>query len=167
VIYLWYERQATTALRLAEGLRARYPNNPLFHLRLAETQSSYVRNHHAALQTYRSMLDAASSGRIALPLVSEVYARLGIAQEMDTLCDGAAALEQLNAVIALKPTAPYAAVARAYYQTGVVHDRAGRRAEAVAAYRRAMTMNPRDDRLRLRERIRAAIARAPSTRGCR
>jgi len=166
LIYLWYERQTTTALRLVEGLRTRYPNNPVFYLRLADVQSSYVRNHHAALQTYRSMLDAARAGRIALPVTSEVYSRLGIAQEMDALCDSAAAIEQLNTVIALKPSSPYGALARAYYQLGVVHDRAGRRTEALAAYQRAMSVNPRDDRLRLRETIRAAIARAPSTRGC-
>ena len=167
LIYLWYERQTTTALRLVEGLRARYPNNPVFYLRLADVQSSYARNHHAALQTYRSMLDAARAGRIAVPATSEVYARLGIAHEMDALCDGAAAVEQLNAVIALKPSSPYAALARTYYQLGVVHDRAGRRADAIAAYQRATSVNPRDDRLRLREKIRAAIARAPATRGCR
>jgi tetratricopeptide (TPR) repeat protein len=167
LINLWYERQTTPALHLVEGLRVRYPNNPVFYLRLAEVQSGYVRNHQAALQTYRTMLDGARAGRIAMPSRSEVYARLGMAQELDALCDSAGAIEQVNAVIALKPASPYAALARAYYQLGVVHDRAGRRADAIAAYQRALSINPRDDRLRLREKIRAAIARAPATRGCR
>jgi tetratricopeptide (TPR) repeat protein len=166
-IYLWYERQSTTALHLAEGLRARYPNNPVFYLRLAEVQSGYARNHQAALQSYRMMLDAVRAGRIAMPSTSEVYARLGMAQEMDTLCDSTGAIDQLNAVIASKPASPYGALARAHYQLGVAHDRAGRRADAIAAYQRALSMNPRDDRLRLREKIHAAIARAPATRGCR
>jgi len=113
------------------------------------------------------MLDAVRAGRIAMPSTSEVYARLGIAQEMDALCDSAGAIEQLNAVIPLKPASPYGALARAHYQLGVAHDRAGRRADAIAAYQRALSMNPRDDRLRLREKIHAAIARAPATRGCR
>lgn len=167
LIYLWYERQTTTALHLAEGLRARYPNNPVSYLRLGEVQSGYVRNHQAALQTYRAMLDAARAGRIAMPSTSEVYARLGMAQEMDALCDSAGAIEQLNAVIASKPASPYAGLARAHYQLGMVHDRVGRRADAIASYQRALTINPRDDRLRLREKIRAAIARAPATRACR
>ncbi len=139
----------------------------MFYLRLAEVQSGYVRNHQAALQTYRAMLDGARAGRIAMPTTSEVYARLGMAQEMDALCDIAGAIAQLNAVIALKPASPYGALARAYYQLGVAHDRAGRRADAIAAYQRALSINPRDDRLRLREKIRAAIARAPATRACR
>ncbi len=130
-------------------------------------QGNYIRNHQAALQTYRSMLEAARAGRIAVPALSEVYARLGMAQEMDALCDSAGAVEQLNAIIALKPAAPYGALARALYQLGVVHDRAGRRADAIAAYQRARVANPEDDRLRMREKIRAAIARAPSTRACR
>ena len=167
LIYLWYERQQTTALRLIEGLRTRYPTNPVFYVRLADVQGNYMRSHGAALQTYRSMLDAARAGRLAAPAMSEVHARLGMAQEMDALCDNAAAIEQLNAVIALKPTSPYAAIARAHYQVAVVHDRAGRRADAIAAYQRASASNPRDDRLRLREKIRAGIARAPATRGCR
>jgi tetratricopeptide (TPR) repeat protein len=167
LIYLWYERQHMTALRLIEGLRTRYPTNPVFYLRLAEVQSNYVRNHQWALQTYRSMFDAARAGRIAMPAVSEVHARLGLAEEMDAVCDSAGALEQLNAVIALNPAAPYAALARAHYQIGIVHDRAGRRADAIASYQRARAMNPRDDRLRMREKIRAAIARAPAPRACR
>jgi tetratricopeptide (TPR) repeat protein len=167
LIYLWYERQQATALRLIEGLRTRYPGNPVFHIRLAEVQGLYVRNHQAALQTYRSMFDAARAGRIAAPVMSEVNARLGMAQEMDAMCDSAGAVDQLNAVIALKPSSPYGALARAHYQLGVAHDRAGRRADAVAAYQRASAFNPRDDRLRMREKIRAGIARAPAARACR
>ena len=167
LIYLWYERQQATALRLIEGLHARYPANPVFSLRLADVQGNYIRNHQAALQTYRSMFEAARSGRLPAPVMSEVHARLGIAVELDALCDSAGAVDQLNAVIALKPSSPYAALARAYYQLGVVHDRGGRRADAIAAYQRALNANPRDDRLRMRDKIRAAIARAPSTRGCR
>ena len=113
------------------------------------------------------MLAAAHAGRLGAPAMSEVHARLGMAHEMDALCDGAGAMEQLHAVIARKPASPYGAMARAYYQLGVVHDRAGRRSDAVAAYRRALAANPRSDRLRLREKIRAGIARAPSARACR
>ncbi len=167
LIYLWYERQHSTALRLIEGLRTRYPHNPVFALRLAEVQGNYVRNHQSALQTYRSMLDAARAGRIASPVMSEVHARLGMAQEMDALCDSEGAIEQLNAVIAQKPAAPYGALARAYYQLGVVHDRSGRRSDAIAAYQRAQSAIPRDDRLHLSENVRAATRRAPATRVCR
>ena len=81
LIYLWYERQQATALGLIEGLRVRYPHNPVFYLRLTDVQANYMRNHQAALQTYRSMLDAARAGRIASAPQSEVEARLGMAQE--------------------------------------------------------------------------------------
>lgn len=167
LIYLWYEKQAATALQLIDGLHGRYPNNPVFFLRLADVQAIYIRNHHAALQTYRAMLDAARAARIASPALSEIYARLGMAQEMDALCDSAGAIEQLNAAIALKPPAPYGALARAHYQLGLVLDRAGRRADAIASYQRARAVIPADDRLRMRDHIRAAIARAPAPRVCR
>ena len=167
LIYLWYERQHLTALRLIEGLRSRYPTNPVFYLRLADVQSGYVRNHQAALQTYRSLFDAARAGHIAAPAMSEIYARLGMAQEMDAMCESAGAIEQLNVVIAQRPAAPYAALARAYHQLGVVHDRSGRRSDAIAAYQQAMKVNPRDDRLRLNEKLRNATKRAPAGRACR
>ena len=126
-----------------------------------------MRDHQAALRTYRSLLDAARARRVSLPAISEVEARLGMAREMDALCESADAAEQLNAVIAMKPAAPYGSLARAQYQLGVVHDRAGRRSDAMLAYQRASASNPRDDRLRLREKIARAIARAPATRACR
>ena len=164
LIYLWYERQPATALRLIEGLRTRYPAQSGV-LRSPRRGAGALRSQPpAALQTYRSMFDAARAGRIAAPAMSEVNARLGMAQEMDAMCDSAGAVEQLNAVIALKPSSPYGALARAHYQLGVAHDRAGRRADAIAAYQRASALNPRDDRLRMREKIRAGIARAPATR---
>jgi tetratricopeptide (TPR) repeat protein len=167
LIYLWYERRQATALRLIEGLHTRYPTNPVFAIRLADVQGNYMRDHRAALQTYRSMFAAARADRLAVPAISEIQARLGMAQEMGALCDSAGAVEHLTAVIARKPAAPYAALARAYLQLGVVHDRAGRRADAIAAYERARAVNPRDDRLGLRGKIRAGIARAPSTLACR
>jgi tetratricopeptide (TPR) repeat protein len=167
LIYLWYERQHTTALRLIDGLRTRYPHNPVFYLRLAEVQGNYVRNHRAALQTYRALFDAARAGRVGAPAVSETHARLGMAQEMDALCETANAIDQLRAVIGQKPSTPYAALARAHYQLGAAFDRAGRRSEAVAAYREALAAIPRGDRLRMREKTRAAIDRAPAARACR
>ena len=99
--------------------------------------------------------------------MSETYARLGMAQEMDAMCDSAGAIEQLKVVIAQKPMAPYAALARAHHQLGVVHDRSGRRSEAIAAYQIAVKLNPRDDRLRLNEKLRNAIRQAPAARVCR
>jgi tetratricopeptide (TPR) repeat protein len=167
LIYLWYERQHATALRLIEGLQTRYPNNPVFYLRLADVQGKYLRNHHAARQTYRSLLDAALAGKVAAPPLSEIHARLGMAEEMDALCETSDAVAHLRAVIAQRPSAPYAAMARAYYQLGVALDRAGHRSDAIAAYRDALQSTPRDDRLRLREKARAAIKRAPAARACR
>lgn len=167
LIYLWYERQPMTALRLIDGLRSRYPHNPVFALNLAHVQSDYLRTPAAALETYRALLDAARGSHVAGPALADVNARLGMAQQMDVLCDTAGAIEQLRAVIAQRPAAPYAALPRAHHQLGVALDRAGRRAEALAAYQNALASIPRDDRLRIGEKSREAIRRAPAARGCR
>ena len=102
LIYLWYERQPNTALKLIDGLRTRYPHNPVFYVRLAQVQADYMRNHAAALQTYRMLFDAARAARVAAPELSAVNARLGMAQQMDALCETANTIEQLRAVIAQK-----------------------------------------------------------------
>jgi tetratricopeptide (TPR) repeat protein len=166
LIYLWYENQPMTSLRLVEGLRARYPHNPVFPLRLAIVQRDYLKNQGAALETYRALFDAARGRRVATPAISEVNARLGMAQQMDNLCDSDRAIEQLRAVIAQRPAAPYGALARAQYQLGIVHDRVGRRPEAVAAYQNALAALPSDDRLQLGEKLRSSLKRAPTTRAC-
>ena len=167
LIYLWYEHQPMLALRLVAGLRTRYPDNPIFYLRLASVQSDYLHNNRASLQTYQALLDAAREGRVASPAISEVNARLGMAAQMDALCDTDRALEQLRAVIASQPTAPYAAVARAQYQMGLLYDRVGRRSNAISAYNSALAANPSDDRLQLNSRVRAAIRRPMIARACR
>ena len=167
LIYLWYERQPTTAFRLVEGLRSRYPHNPVFYLRLAEAEGDYLRNHANALKTYRALFDAARAGRVASPAIAEVNARLGMAKSSDALCDTANAVEQLRAVLALKPLSPYSAMARAYYQLGLTFDRSGRRSDAIDAYRNAIASSASDDRLRIREKARAAIRKAPLPHVCR
>ena len=167
LIYLWYEHRPMDALRLAEGLRTRYPHNPLFALRVAAIQSEYFHNTRASLQMYRSLLEAARDDRVAYPGIAEVDARLGMAEQLDLLCDSSDAADTLQAVIALKPAAPYSSLARAYFQLGVVNDHIGRRGDAVAAYRRALAAVPSDDRLHLIAKARDGIARTPIGRACR
>jgi len=166
-IYLWYERQPATALTLVEGLRARYPHNPLFALRAAIIQNDTFHNAQASLEIYRFLLDAARGGRVASPAITEVNARLGMAQEMDLLCDMSHAIEQLRIVIAARPGAPYSSLARAYYQLGVALDRSGKRSEALAAYRSALAAIPSDDRLQLGPKVREGLKRAAIGRICR
>jgi tetratricopeptide (TPR) repeat protein len=166
LIYLWYERQPMTSLKLVEGLQARYPHNPLFALRAAILQNDAFHNTQASLQIYQSLLEAARAGRVAYPGITEVNARLGMAQEMDLLCDTEHAIEQLRLVIALTPAAPYSSAARAYYQMGTALDRAGRRSEAVAAYRSALAVIPSDDRLQLGSKVRDGVKRPAIRRIC-
>jgi tetratricopeptide (TPR) repeat protein len=96
-----------------------------------------------------------------------VNAALGMAREMDALCDTDHAIEQLRVIIAQRPAAPYAAVARAHYQLGLVYDRVGRRSEAVTAYQSALAANPSDDRLELNATLRALVKRPSIARVCR
>jgi hypothetical protein len=86
---------------------------------------------------------------------------------MDAMCDADRAIEQVRTVIAQRPSTPYGAIARAQYQLGLIHDRVGRRSEAIVAYQRALIENPSDDRLNLNEKVRALLKRPLIARVCK
>jgi tetratricopeptide (TPR) repeat protein len=167
LIFLWYEQQPLRALRLIEELRTRYPHNPVLYQRLANVQGDAVHDRKAAIATYTQLLTAARGGQVASPAASSVIARLGLAQQLDALCNSTDAIPHLRQLIAEKPSAPFASLARAHYQLGVVFDRNGRRSEAVASYQSALAAIPSDDNSTLRDRVRDGLKREPASRACR
>jgi tetratricopeptide (TPR) repeat protein len=113
VIYLWYEKQPQRALELLTGLRDRHPRNPLFPQLIAQVQDVYLHDLPASLRTWRTLLDAARARRTAYSELAEMRSRLGIASVLERLNDDTGAIEQLRAVIAAKPLAPFGAYADA------------------------------------------------------
>ena len=113
VIYLWYEKQPQRALDLLMQLRDRHPRNPLFPQLIAQVQDVYLHDLTGSLRTWRSLLDAARARRVAYADLAEVRARLGMASTLDRLNESDAAIEQLRAVITMKPLAPFGAYAQA------------------------------------------------------
>src|SRR5262245_21835217 len=113
VIYLWYEKQPLRALDLLTTLRDRHPRNPLFPQLIAQVQDVYLHDLPASLRTWRSLLDAARAHRVGYPELAETRARLGIASVLERLNQHDGAIEQLRAVIAAKPLAPFGAYAQA------------------------------------------------------
>ena len=145
LVYLWYEQKADEALALLDGLRQRYPHNPLFVQAVAEMQDVYLHDHPASLATWRQMFDLARQRRLAMPEMSEARARVGMAEELDALLDTDYAVEQLRAVSDARPPAPYGLTALALLRLGEALDRLGLRDQAVAAYKSAMAAAPADD----------------------
>jgi tetratricopeptide (TPR) repeat protein len=164
LIYLWYEHNDDEALRLLDGLRAAYPHNPLFPQSIADAQHVYRHDHAASLDAWRVLLDLARQKRVSLPEMSETRARLGMALELDELAETDAAIEQLRAVIASRPSAPHGAAALAQYRLGAACDRMGWRDQAVAAYHAAIAAAPPDDPDEVKRRSREALRRAPDAR---
>src|SRR5262245_827563 len=113
VIYLWYEKQPQRALALLTNLRDRHPRNPLFPQLIAQVQDVYLHDLPASLRTWQSLLDAARGHRIAYSALAEMRSRLGIASVLERLNDNTGAIEQLRAVIAAKPLAPFGVYAEA------------------------------------------------------
>jgi tetratricopeptide (TPR) repeat protein len=164
VIYLWYERQTDRALQLLQSLHERYPANPLFLSQTAEIQDAYQHDVTASLATWRALLAAAREQRANLPLLSEVQARLGIARQLEVLHQTDDAIDMLQAVVALHPTAPYGSLPLAYLRLGEAHDRMGQRALAVDAYRAAANTAVTPDPHRVRAQSAERLRRAPDAR---
>jgi tetratricopeptide (TPR) repeat protein len=164
VIYLWYERQTPRALQLLQTLHERYPANPLFVAQTAEIQDVYQHDITASLATWQSLLAAAREQRANLPIVSEVQARLGIARQLEALQQTDDAIETLQAVVALHPSAPYSSLSLAYLRLGEAYDRLGSRASAVDAYRAAIASLPSSDPYKVRSLSNEHLRRAPDAR---
>jgi len=157
LIYLWYEKQPQRALQLLRGLRDRHPRNPLFMQLIAEIQDVYLHDLRDARQTWQTLLDAAHARRTAEPAMTEAAARVGLASVLDRTSESESAVQQLRAVLDMKPTAPFGIVARAQLLLGHALDHLDRRDEAIAAYRAAIASVPEGDPDRITRAARAAM----------
>jgi tetratricopeptide (TPR) repeat protein len=164
IIYLWYERQTDRALELLDGLRTQYPGNPIFSAQIAEIQEVYLHDVTASLSSWRALLGSAREQRSNAPVLAEAKARLEIARLLDGLHQTDGAIEQLRAVIALRPSAPFGALPLAHLRLGEAYDRIGRREAALAEYKTATTLAPTPDVHQVRTTAATRLRRAPDAR---
>ena len=160
-VYLWYEQKPDEGLKLLEGLRVTYPHNPLFVQSIAEVQDEYRHDDAASLEAWRALLALARDRKVALPESNEALARLGIALRLDGFAETDTAIEELQAIVESRTSAPYGATALARYRLGAAFDRMGWRDRAVASYKAAIASAPADDPDEVRTKARDAIARTP------
>ena len=161
-IYLWYEDQPARALGLLDSLGARYPANALFVKRIAEVQAEYFHDSAASLATWRVLAERAAS--FGTPLIAEVNGRLGMAARLDALEETDLAVVELQRVLRMAPTQPYAATARAWVRLGQGLDRLGRREAAERAYRAALDVAPDPDPFDIARQARDGLSERPDPR---
>jgi len=162
LIYLWYERQTPRALELLRELQRKYPRNPLFLTQIAEIQDVYVHDPLASLESSRLLLTEARADRVYAAGIAEVRARLGIARQLDAVAETDQAIEHLERIVAMRPTAPYASLSLAYLRLGQAHDRVNARTEAMAAYRMASLNAPDPDPYNVRRQAAEHLRRGPN-----
>ncbi len=164
IIYLWYENQTPHAINLLQALHEQYPGNPLFLSQIAHIQDAYQHDITASLATWRTLLASAREQRANLPTLAETQSRLGMARMLEGLHQTDDAIEQLQAVIARRPEAPFGSMALAYLRLGEAHDRLGARAQAVEAYAAAQRLAPAEDPHEVRSAAAEHLRRAPDVR---
>jgi hypothetical protein len=64
LIYVWYEHQPGRAIDLLRSLDARYPANPLFLQRIAETYDTYLHDERASAAAWKALVDRARDNRV-------------------------------------------------------------------------------------------------------
>ncbi len=161
LVYLWYEQNPEKGLELLTDLEQRFPHNPHFLERIASVEDVYFHNAARSREAYQALLDSARARSVAFPTVAASMARLGLGVQLDALCETDRAIDELNALIASRPDAPYDAMARAQLQLGVAFDRMGRPEAALDAYRASLGAVSRDDPFEIKERVRVALGRRP------
>jgi tetratricopeptide (TPR) repeat protein len=164
LIYLWYEQKPDRALALLEGLRERYPSNPLFALHIADVQDVYFHDVPAAMAAFRAALASAREQKVAFPKLAEARARLGLARHLDTLGETDRSIDHLRAVVDAKPEAPFGVVGQAHVMLGAAYDRLGQRSQAVAAFDAAIVAAPSGDPHGVRRRAATGLRRRPDPR---
>ncbi|MGH9385976.1 MAG: hypothetical protein ACRD2N_16990 [Vicinamibacterales bacterium] len=113
LIYLWFENKPTEALQLLRGLQVRYPHNPHFRQLEAEILDVYLHDREASLRASQQLLALALSRQVYRADIAEIRARLNLAAQWRALQQRERSLEQLDAIIALAPSAPAGALGRA------------------------------------------------------
>ena len=63
-IDIWYERKPIEAIALLRVLDERYPTNPLFLQRIAETYDDYLHNARASVAAWQTLIDRARHDRV-------------------------------------------------------------------------------------------------------
>jgi tetratricopeptide (TPR) repeat protein len=164
LIYLWYEQNTDEALRLLDGLRSKYPHNPVFLRATADVHEIYRHDAGATLDVWRQLDTLARNRQVAVPEASEALARIGMGAALDALFDTDEAIEQFRAVVSASPSAPAGALARAQVKLGAAYDRMGARDLAVAAYRAALAAATPDDVDGVKAVARAGLSRTPDAR---
>ncbi len=64
IIYVWYEHEPGRAIDLLTSLDARYPANPLFLQRIAETYDTYLHDARASAAAWKTLVDRARDNRV-------------------------------------------------------------------------------------------------------
>jgi tetratricopeptide (TPR) repeat protein len=161
IVYLWYESRIDEAIELLTGLQRMYPGNPLFLAQVAEVHDKYRHDVMASLTAWQSLLAAAGAQRVNAAALAQAQARLGIARQFERLHQTDRAIEQLEALVASAPQAPYGALALGHLRLGEAHDRMGSRDAAIAAYRAAILATPDPDLHDIRPQAATGLRRDP------
>jgi len=136
-----FEQNYPTALRLAQGLRQRYPDNSLFHLWEGRIDERLGRVADAS-RVFEEILALCQKGRTGYTNAVEeqaLYVLSRVEMQRDHHSVALAYLERLEDLNARRPLrTDYQSLARLRH--GMALDALGRRAEAVRCYREALAM---------------------------
>jgi tetratricopeptide (TPR) repeat protein len=113
IINIWFEHKPEEALKMIRDLQVRYPHNLHFRQIEADVLDVYLHDHEASLKASQDLLTLALDRRVYRADIAEVRARLNIASQQRALGQRERALQELDTIIKLSPSAPTGALPRA------------------------------------------------------
>jgi tetratricopeptide (TPR) repeat protein len=154
------EKKSELALPLLNGLIGRFPRNYLFRLETVQMYSDLGQKDPAltALAEIERLKQAASPGFASLPLEKIYYYRGNL---LFWYKDYDRALEQITKATSGSKALDRHTALMAWMRLGQLHDLKGRRGEATAAYKQAISLAPQSDVAKESRRYMSSPFKAP------
>lgn len=136
--YTDYEEQPYDALRIVQSFDNKYPGNAWFHYWLATLYSDELNDYYQAAPIYEQILADYDKGVSGYTTELRNQAWLKLARSYSRQLYPEKGIEEIQKLIASKPTKPVWTLPRAYLELGNIYDQIGMRSEAISAYHKVL-----------------------------
>jgi len=137
--YADFEEEPYDALRIVETYHKKHPDNAWFHFWMGTLYSDEINDYYQAADIYREILEKCNQSVTNYTEEVKTQAWLKLARSYIKQLDPDRGIEEIQKLIATKPTAPSWILPRTYLELGNAYDQIGMRKEATSAYHQVLS----------------------------
>ena len=135
-----FEDRPQEALQIVQAFHSKHPQNAWYHYWLGTLYSDEINDYDEAEKIYAEVLERCNQKVPSYNPELRNQAWLKMARVRSRQLYPEKAIEEIKALIALKPTEPAWILARAYLELGNIYDQIGMRKEALASYSQVLSL---------------------------